>query len=324
MKCINKNKLFSFLFLLIISNITLAQGYGYYPPSYGYAYPPQYHYPPPPVVYGYPYYPTLRAYPAQQQTPVATTTSPKPVKKAPAATPIAIAQPKNPNQKLKTESSFSSSVKKQKFIELLLPHINRENQKILSDRQWLNEISSKIVSHGELSQPDNKKLNDLSKAYKIASDVTPTAVLINQLLKRVDIIPSSLTLAQAANETGWGTSRFAQQANNYFGIWTYEADKGLKPRNRAAGKTHYVRKFSSPAESVRYYMKLLNTHPAYRELRNIRFTLREGSTKISGIELAQGLEKYSAKGTEYIKLITLLITQNQWAKLDTDSQTASS
>ncbi|NNJ92804.1 MAG: hypothetical protein HKP55_14095 [Gammaproteobacteria bacterium] len=324
MKTINKHSLFSFMLFLIMSNTTLAQGYGYYPPSYGYAYPPQYHYPPPPVIYGNPYYPTFRTYAKQQRTPVTTTTSPKPVKKVPAVIPRVTAQPKNPNKKLKTESHFSSSVKKQKFIELLLPHIDTENKKVLADRQWLKEISSKMKTHGELSHRDNKKLNELCKAYKIESGVTPTAVLINQLLKRVDIIPASLTLAQAANETGWGTSRFAKEANNYFGIWTYEADKGLKPRKRAADKKHYVRRFSSPAESVRYYMKLLNTHPAYRELRKIRSSLRDGSSEISGIELAQGLEKYSAKGTEYIKLITLLITQNQWAKLDTGIQTASS
>ena len=155
-------------------------------------------------------------------------------------------------------------------------------------------------------------------------DSKSTTVVLDQLLKRVDIIPASLPLAQAANETGWGTSRFAKEANNYFGIWTYEAEQGLKPRNRESDKKHFVRKFTSPAASVKFYMNLLNTHPAYKELRNIRYSLRQERQKISGVKLAQGLEKYSAKGNEYIKLITLLITQNQWAQLDTDLQTASS
>ena len=315
MKLINKHWLFSFLILVMISNTAVAQGYGYYPPSYGYGYPPQYHYPlpPPGYGYGYPYYPPLRSHPAQQQKPKVRAVKPKTTTKADKTA-----------SRFKAETVVSSSVKKQKFIELLLPHINRENKKILADRQWLEELSSNRESGIQLSQSDSVRLRSLAKAYKISTHDASTTMLTEQLLRRVDIIPASLTLAQAANETGWGSSRFAREANNYFGIWTYEADKGLKPKNREANKKHYVRIFSSPAESVTYYMKLLNTHPAYQELRNIRATLRRENNKISGTQLAQGLEKYSAKGSEYIKLITLLITQNQWAQLDTVIQTASS
>lgn len=321
MKSPNKHSLFLFFILLIMATTAVAQGYGYYPTSHGYAFPPQYHYPPPPPAYGYPYYPPARFYPA-----------PREAAKAPAAPPVSQAvkpltkktSKKPASEKTASEVTISNSHKKQKFIELLLPHIDEENQRILADRQWLEELSSDIHTRNTLTHSNSEKLRLLAKAYKVSTASSSTAVLIDALLKRVDIIPASLTLAQAANETGWGTSRFAKQANNYFGIWTYEADKGLKPNKRESDKKHYVRKFSSAAESVRYYMKLLNTHPAYKELRDIRFSLRQRNHDISGVQLAQGLEKYSAKGAEYIKLITLLITQNQWAQLDTEQQTASS
>jgi len=320
MQFTNKHKLVLFFILLIMGSKAFAQGYGYYPPSYGYAFPPQYHYPVPPPAYGYPYYPSARFYPAPQEA--AIPPAAPPVKKT--NKPEIQSVTKRTGKKPKSEVTLSSSNKKQKFIDLLLPHIDRENQMILADRQWLKALSFKVQSQSALSVNDGKKLRLIGKAYKVSMDSKSTKEFIDQLLKRVDIIPASLTLAQAANETGWGTSRFAKEAHNYFGIWTYEADKGLKPKNRETDKKHYVRKFDSPAESVTFYMKLLNTHPAYKELRDIRSSLRRENSHISGIQLAQGLEKYSAKGNEYIKLITLLITQNQWAQLDTGLQTASS
>jgi len=320
MQFTNKHKLILFFILLIMGSNAIAQGYGYYPPSYGYGFPPQYHYPAPPPAYGYPYYPPARFYPAPQQAAIPPATAPVKQTEQPETKPVT----KKTSKNLKKKVSVSSSNKKQKFIDLLMPYIDQENQRILADRQWLNELSFKVQSQYALSENDRTKLRLIGKAYKVSMDSKSTAETIDRLLRRVDIIPASLTLAQAANETGWGTSRFAKEANNYFGIWTYEADKGLKPKNRELDKKHYVRKFASPAASVTFYMKLLNTHPAYKELRIIRHSLRQKNRNISGIQLAQGLEKYSAKGNEYIKLITLLITQNQWAQLDTELQTASS
>ena len=131
----------------------------------------------------------------------------------------------------------------------------------------------------------------------------------DELLGKIDIIPSSLALAQAANESAWGQSRFAQEANNLFGIWTYDKDKGLVPRNREQGKKHLVRIFDDVGESVRYYMHTLNSHPAYAGLREIREDLRASGLAIDGHKLAVGLEKYTAKGQQYIDLIQGLIRQ---------------
>ena len=132
----------------------------------------------------------------------------------------------------------------------------------------------------------------------------------------------SLVLVQVVNESVWGWSRFAQEVNNLFGIWTYDEDKGIKPLNREEGKTHLVRIFDDYGESVSYYMHTLNSHPAYRELREIRQQLRTSGQEIDGHKLAAGLEKYSARGQVYIELIRSLIRQNRWAQLDTANQSA--
>ena len=309
--------LYSFLVLLIISNSAIAQ-YAYYPQPHAYAFPPHYHYPPPPPVYGHPYYMPYRQPPVQQQAVTPSTT--------PHAPQVETREVQSDTDKPVLEKPVVETVrisaKKQRFIEMLLPHIEEENRKILATRQWLQNLLSKSDRHNSISSNDANKLSSLAKSYKVKINEKPDTALIANLLKHVDIIPASLTLAQAANETGWGTSRFAKEANNFFGIWTYDAQKGLKPKNRSEDKKHYVRKFNSAAESVSYYMQLLNSHPAYEELRNIRSNLRQENRSIQGTLLAEGLEKYSALGNQYIKLITQLIAQNQWAKLDTDHSRA--
>jgi Bax protein len=137
-----------------------------------------------------------------------------------------------------------------------------------------------------------------------------------ELLNKVDIIPVSLALAQAANESAWGRSRFSVEANNLFGIWTFDEKKGLKPKERDEDKKHFVRKFKHIDGSIQYYMLTLNSHPAYRKMRSIRQKLRESQSPITGEAMARGLEKYSEKGPEYVELIQNLIQQNGWELLD--------
>ena len=175
-------------------------------------------------------------------------------------------------------------------------------------------------AYGTLDDTGKQRLRKLAASYRIDDDPVDSASARQALLHRIDIIPSSLALAQAANESAWGKSRFAREANNLFGIWTYDEDKGLKPRNREAGKTHLVRIFDDYGDSVRYYMHLLNSHPAYADLREIRVQLRTARQTIDGHSLASGLDKYSAKGKEYVDLIKSLIRQNEWARLDMDNQ----
>lgn len=234
--------------------------------------------------------------------------------------PVSKQQPVNkPLEKIKANRSEVQN-KVQSFVDDLLPIINQENQRILVDRVWIQQLDG-CLSRGEIIDDDSaNKLKKITRRYRIDGDVISDPEVRSSLLSRVDMIPASLALAQAANESAWGESRFAKEASNLFGIWTYDEDKGLVPKNREEGKKHFVRVFDDFDASVGYYMHLLNTHSAYQPLRDLRAELRSKNQSISGHELAAGLEKYSAKGLKYIKLIQQIITQNNWASLDTGSR----
>jgi Bax protein len=215
-----------------------------------------------------------------------------------------------------------STGKKQEFMTTLLPYIEKENRRLIALRKRVSAMYDKLETEQALSTSEQQQIGKLAKKYRVKGDPLVDFTAREELLRKIDIIPSSLALAQAANESAWGESRFAQQANNLFGIWTYDQDKGLKPKRREEGKTHLVRIFDDFGESVRYYMYTLNSHPAYQELRRIRQQLRASKQVIEGPKLAAGLDKYSAKGQAYIELIQSLIEQNEWALLDTDNQRA--
>ena len=280
-------------------------------------YPRDYRYPPQPAsMYRY-------SHPAEQ--PVSST-------KAPGAltAPHADNQPSSVNavtmmkqpskpESISTHVDTSAAAKKQAFIQELLPQIEKENERLLKLRLQVVELFQQLQNDESGSA---RQLQTLAKQYRVKGDVLSSASARDQLLSKVDVIPSSLALAQAASESAWGQSRFATEANNLFGIWTYDESKGLKPKDREQGKTHLVRVFDDIGDSVRYYMHTLNSHPAYDELRAIRRQSRESGQEISGHELAAGLEKYSAKGQAYIDLIRSLIRQNKWARLDTGDQPA--
>ena len=202
------------------------------------------------------------------------------------------------------------------FISTLLPHIEKENRRLLALRKDVGSLLDELDAGNSLGKQEQQRVTELAKRYRVRLDPLTSEAARKELLRKIDIIPSSLALAQAANESAWGQSRFAQEANNLFGIWTYDKDKGLVPRNREQGKKHLVRIFDDVGESVRYYMHTLNSHPAYAGLREIREDLRASGHVIDGHKLAVGLEKYSGKGQQYIDIIKSLIRQNKWAQLD--------
>jgi Bax protein len=136
------------------------------------------------------------------------------------------------------------------------------------------------------------------------------------LLRRLDIIPADLALAQAAMESAWGRSRFAREGNNYFGQWCFSKGCGIVPEKRPAGARYEVQRFDSPAESVAGYMRNLNSHPRYTELRLIREKARAESADISGQQLAGGLHGYSAIGDTYIRTLRVLIRANQFERFE--------
>ena len=219
------------------------------------------------------------------------------------------------------DSGTAAGGKKQRFMETLLPVIEEENQRLSQLRTEVIRLLARIDSSAP-GQSEQQRLQTLAETYRVAGDPVTSKSARDELLRKIDIIPSSLALAQAATESGWGKSKFALEANNLYGIRTHDESKGLKPGKRAQGKTHLVRVFDDVRDSVRYYMHTLNSNPAYATLREIRQQLRTDRQIIDGHELATGLEKYSAQGQQYIDLIQSLIRQNEWARLDKGDQQA--
>lgn len=139
---------------------------------------------------------------------------------------------------------------------------------------------------------------------------------MRRLLRRVDIVPPSLALAQAANESAWGTSRFAREGNNLFGQWCYTPGCGLVPMRRELGGRHEVKRFDWPYDSVASYVHNLNTHPAYRGFRQTRESLQDESQTLSGLALLDGLRSYSERGPEYLTAIRNIIVKNDLQSRD--------
>ena len=320
------------MLMSFFSGHAVAYQYGYYSPN-PYSEPRAYNNPyarlPQPYFPAYRYPPQLRhAYaPARLpvQAPAAKRRDVKTPEQAAVASPSGAVGVKtetlDKSQKVVKNHSVLSG-KKHDFITTLLPHIQTENRRLTALRNKITGMFSKLESGVALTTSEQQQISKLANKYRVKGNPLVNITAREEMLRKIDIVPLSLALAQAANESAWGRSRFAQEANNLFGIWTYDQDKGLKPNKREEGKAHLVRIFDDFSESVRYYMYTLNSHPAYKELREIRQQLRASDQIIDGHRLAAGLEKYSAKGQGYIVLIQDLIKQNEWVLLDTDNQQA--
>lgn len=198
--------------------------------------------------------------------------------------------------------------RKKAFFNFLTPFINEKNTLILSDRERLNTL---LAGHTKLTSDDIDWVSTLRKDHRLDVLDSYTKDDIKALLNRLDIIPASLVLAQAANESAWGMSRFATQGNNYFGQWCFRKGCGLVPESRDSDADHEVRKFNDARESVFAYIDNLNTNPAYKQLRASRAQLREENDIITGLALSQGLQHYSERGQAYIEEIESLINYNE-------------
>lgn len=204
--------------------------------------------------------------------------------------------------------------KKQAFFDYLRPIVKAENEHILAVRSKL-----KSLSNTSLSKKERKWVMQLAEYYELDKEGFESPAdegFWEELLKRVDVVPVSMVLAQAANESAWGTSRFAVQGNNLFGQWCYSKGCGIVPGQRAEGARHEVAKFNSPAASIVSYMQNINTHPPYESLRDLRSEQRSKGETIKGSILAEGLSSYSERGSEYVKEIKGMIKSNGLAKFD--------
>ncbi len=194
--------------------------------------------------------------------------------------------------------------KKEIFIKIVLPLILRANEEIISDRKKLFRILGKIKN----TRAEKKWLKFKLKQYRVKNSD------LSELKIRMDIIPVSLAIAQAAKETGWGTSRFALEGNALFGQWTYTAD-GLKPENNITGD-HKVMRFNILQASVRAYKRNLNSHRVYKNFRSERAKLRERGEKINSLKLVKYLDKYAETGKLYTQILEKIIKQNSLMDFD--------
>jgi len=202
-----------------------------------------------------------------------------------------------------------SDVKQKKidFFSFLYPLVEAENQHIQSIRDSLETLKNKSTKR--LNSTEHAWLNQLATNYRVKT--TEVAEQLAELTLKVDTLPTSLVLAQAAIESGWGTSRFAKQGNNLFGQWCFKKGCGIVPQHRANDQTHEVASFSSINESIKAYMSNLNSFPAYQKLRDLRAAERTKRTKVSGASLVGGLERYSEQGKTYTDKVFKMMRQNK-------------
>ncbi len=211
----------------------------------------------------------------------------------------------------------SSKHRKSIFFKALLPMILLANDEIRVERKQLLIIDQQLSAKQSLNEQQLQTIATLSKRYKVKFYDTQPEKTVDKLLSRVDIIPEDLALAQAANESAWGTSRFSRVANNLFGQWTFIPGQGIIPKDRPEGATYEVRKFATIYDSVRSYLHNLNTHSAYKQLRELRTRSRLNGQSPDGLKLAEGLLRYSTRGEDYIKELQAMIRSNQLSRFTT-------
>ena len=207
-----------------------------------------------------------------------------------------------PNEIKKIENSQK---RKDLFIQIILPLIIKENNYIKSDRMKLFRILNKSKN----TKLEKKWLANKFKQYGVVNNDLSTLKI------RMDEVPISMTIAQAAKETGWGTSRFALEGNALFGQWTWSG-KGLRPKGADSDSTHKVMKFKVLQASVKAYQRNLNTHSSYKAFRSARAELRDEGKKLDSLILSNYLDKYAETGKEYVKILQKIIKQNDLTDFD--------
>ncbi len=201
--------------------------------------------------------------------------------------------------------------KKRMFFKVLMPLALAENARVLRQREAL-EAAISVFARGEAIDEDHpawQRIAVMARDYQL--DGEPGDPALHAALRlRVDVVPVELMLAQAANESGWGDSRFAREGNNLFGLWTYQPGNGIVPASRPEGETYAVRRYDTLRESVRSHIFNLNIGHAYEDLRAMRAAMRESGEELDAMALAGGLERYSIRGQEYIDEIRAIIRFN--------------
>ena len=206
-----------------------------------------------------------------------------------------------------------NNVKKKKtaFFNFLRPIVRRENREVLRQRAYVL-IQWQQCKRGEQVSADAvKHLHELAGTYRVDTIYSDGAAFFRDLLIHIDKIPVSLALIQAAKESAWGTSFFARKGNNLFGQWCFKKDCGIVPRRRPEGSNYEVRAFEDVSDSVGAYIRNLNSHPAYKELRLERYRMRLAGREPDPHLMAGGLESYSEIGMQYVQTVRQMIRGNE-------------
>ncbi|AYA64535.1 glucosaminidase domain-containing protein [Alteromonas sp. RKMC-009] len=200
--------------------------------------------------------------------------------------------------------------KKEAFFSYLKPEVEKQNEYLLSLRHYIQTLQRQLSLGETLSEDDTNRIAWLVNEYKVDEGADLTDQL-QVLMRRVDILPVSLVLAQAANESAWGTSRFATEGYNFFGLWCFRKGCGFVPSRRSDGLDHEVARFPNLSKATYTYMRNINRHYAYKELRDIRNTLRSNQLPVTGVALAEGLMNYSERGVAYVEELQAMIRYNK-------------
>ncbi len=214
--------------------------------------------------------------------------------------------------------------KKAAFFDFLRPIVQEINQDTLKKRHDVNRLLTKLENGESLSSKESQYLSMLAAEYGIEED-TPQS-MAERLLKRIDIVPESLVLVQAANESGWGSSRFAKEGLNLFGQWCYSKGCGIVPAARGHEMTHEVTVFNTVEQAIASYIQNINTHPAYQLFRSIRAEQRLKGIEPDASRLVYGLLNYSERREAYVEeLLQMLRHNRQYLERnnETDNQTVS-
>jgi len=209
-----------------------------------------------------------------------------------------------------------SQTSQEVFIHTIAKAAQSGNAESLKIRTWL----AQRYVYFRLSPQDQAIVLDLADEYWVNVDDKSFKQVVGELLIKIDEVPPSLVVAQAINESGWGRSRFAREANNLFGMWCYTPGCGLVPERRRANDKHEVKRYASIQDSVDEYLRNINRNKAYIELRELRARQRQRMQLLSGEYLAQGLSEYSSIGAEYVNRIRNIIDSRQLDRLDQQYQ----
>ncbi len=235
--------------------------------------------------------------------------------------PEALSKPPPSPRTVFPDLSLAETVgeRKRMFLDFIQDYVDEQNRLITLDRLRLIAIDETLRNGGALTVSSRDWLLDIAARYEVAeANYGTRQAWLDELLFRVDIVPTSLALAQAANESAWGTSRFAREGNNVFGQWCFDPGCGIVPARRRSGATHEVRSFATLRNAVEAYFLNINTNGNYQIFRELRQAMKSQQRELDSLVLAFGLNRYSQRGRNYVDELQAIIVQNDLTARDGD------